>query len=669
MSTIDATPPCDDQLPLEVLEISLNGAVNITGLTQTQAGRDLESLTEVISAAIPAASGVSEDQAEASENTPTVPTERTELAENAGDLLVDLLSDVAGLARGMDAIRFRTAAALVQATRFSETRAGKNADPRTPFMALPKTLGCTSVVDLLAKLFGIGVFHARELITLAEHDQATRQCTAATREATGSPLAAALAAGTAGAERIGSILRQLPDPAKLDAEQQPRGGIGSPLRLAAETALARLASGTFTDVTAHTATAFRLAHDPDSDLEPDDTFPGDEDPVPAAVTAGMPVHFLTPLPTERLRAEAKAWAALLDPPTRRSTAAKHRKRSLKLSPTADGGFRITGYAPAVEGAIIDAALTSATNPRGTKVRQDVLTALGLTDAEDTHDGQQDLDSDPAVLGEPQLPGRPVKTDDRTPDQSRFDLLATWARRHLTGAAPGTPTDTGTRVVITCSLEALQNHQRTAETPTAASDPDPEGSQPMESVDARLQRLFDVFGEEGTARLLTDARFAHLSRGGFHLGIDEIATSLCNSRLELLTTDESGQPLRLSRTHRLFSSAQLRTLAARDRRCRAPGCNRTPDACEGHHVRHWAHDGATDIDNGLLLCAHHHHQVHAGHLVVLACEPNAAQPTPYVVLPRNTGRRRTSRRQRSQARARSNSHHSEVIETAPGQIRH
>lgn len=69
------------------------------------------------------------------------------------------------------------------------------------------------------------------------------------------------------------------------------------------------------------------------------------------------------------------------------------------------------------------------------------------------------------------------------------------------------------------------------------------------------------------------------------------------------------PLDLGRERR-FSKAQRRAMENRDGGCSFPGCDRPPAWCEAHHAREsWAAGGTTDLDDGVLICSHHHHLVH------------------------------------------------------------
>ncbi len=74
----------------------------------------------------------------------------------------------------------------------------------------------------------------------------------------------------------------------------------------------------------------------------------------------------------------------------------------------------------------------------------------------------------------------------------------------------------------------------------------------------------------------------------------------------------GQPLDVGREQRLYTARQRVALAARDGGCRWPNCGRPPSWTEAHHIHHWARDGGrTDVADGVLLCRHHHLQLHNG----------------------------------------------------------
>ncbi|MDT0196862.1 DUF222 domain-containing protein [Arthrobacter sp. AB6] len=76
---------------------------------------------------------------------------------------------------------------------------------------------------------------------------------------------------------------------------------------------------------------------------------------------------------------------------------------------------------------------------------------------------------------------------------------------------------------------------------------------------------------------------------------------------LMGTD--GEVLDLGRRTRLFTAAQRLALIARDQGCTFPGCTIPAPWCEAHHITYWSRGGPTNLDNGALLCAHHHHLIH------------------------------------------------------------
>ena len=69
----------------------------------------------------------------------------------------------------------------------------------------------------------------------------------------------------------------------------------------------------------------------------------------------------------------------------------------------------------------------------------------------------------------------------------------------------------------------------------------------------------------------------------------------------------GQPIYVGRAQRTVTKAQMLALYRRDRGC--IDCGIRPQACEAHHITPWEHNGKTDIDNLVLLCAGCHRKVH------------------------------------------------------------
>jgi hypothetical protein len=63
------------------------------------------------------------------------------------------------------------------------------------------------------------------------------------------------------------------------------------------------------------------------------------------------------------------------------------------------------------------------------------------------------------------------------------------------------------------------------------------------------------------------------------------------------------------TSRVVPGATRRTLIARDKGCRFPGCDCPPAWTDAHHIKHWADGGPTTLANLILLCRRHHRLVH------------------------------------------------------------
>jgi hypothetical protein len=101
--------------------------------------------------------------------------------------------------------------------------------------------------------------------------------------------------------------------------------------------------------------------------------------------------------------------------------------------------------------------------------------------------------------------------------------------------------------------------------------------------------------------------------GFTGPISAVTADLitCDSTLGTVIVDGNGVPLDVGRSERLFTPAIRKGLAIRDGGCAHPGCGRPVSWCDAHHITPWGSDGNTSIDNGVLLCRHHHTAVHHG----------------------------------------------------------
>ena len=77
----------------------------------------------------------------------------------------------------------------------------------------------------------------------------------------------------------------------------------------------------------------------------------------------------------------------------------------------------------------------------------------------------------------------------------------------------------------------------------------------------------------------------------------------------MVLDGHSMPLDYGHPRRLFSRAQKLAFIQRDDGCAWAGCSSPPAYGEGHHLRWWSHGGPTDIANGVMLCAFHHHRIH------------------------------------------------------------
>jgi hypothetical protein len=182
---------------------------------------------------------------------------------------------------------------------------------------------------------------------------------------------------------------------------------------------------------------------------------------------------------------------------------------------------------------------------------------------------------------------------------------------------------------------LSDHDRERGTQTTI---DSDGIETVSIVDVRSreQRLYDIFfgvflagvrtTRSGAVEVRTTATVtAVITLGDLKEGtgagwlddaVEPIPASVvqelvCDAGFRAMVVGNRGEPLYEGALRRYFTPAQRRALGVRDGGCVSPNCTAPPSWCHAHHVQFWEHDGPTDIDNGVLLCARHHHDLHQG----------------------------------------------------------
>ncbi|OYO17077.1 hypothetical protein BI335_10055 [Enemella evansiae] len=80
---------------------------------------------------------------------------------------------------------------------------------------------------------------------------------------------------------------------------------------------------------------------------------------------------------------------------------------------------------------------------------------------------------------------------------------------------------------------------------------------------------------------------------------------CDAEIIPVVLNSIGVPLDVGKAQRFFESELRAALVARDGGCAFPGCDQPARRCDAHHIRPWVWGGPTSLDNGVLLCPHHH----------------------------------------------------------------
>ncbi len=110
-------------------------------------------------------------------------------------------------------------------------------------------------------------------------------------------------------------------------------------------------------------------------------------------------------------------------------------------------------------------------------------------------------------------------------------------------------------------------------------------------------------------LINGIRPATLSTGT-RISAGQARQMACNLGIIPQVFNGGSLPLDHGAEKHSFTKAQRRAMQDRDRGCTFPQCDRPPNWCEAHHAKQpWAIGKTTKLDEGVLLCAHHHRTVH------------------------------------------------------------
>lgn len=203
-----------------------------------------------------------------------------------------------------------------------------------------------------------------------------------------------------------------------------------------------------------------------------------------------------------------------------------------------------------------------------------------------------------------LVGEPLG-DDRTPEQARADALEALARQVLAAPDQGT-SGASVRPHVTLVMDA---------TTFAAA---------RTEIARRRGELARVGASGAPASPVVVAPAT--TQDGVPVPMSEVARMLCDADVSRLVVGERSEPLDLGRAVRVYTGAQRRAVIARDQFCGYPACGKPARWCEVHHLDWWSRDeGATSVANGVLLCVHHHHLVHALDLSVSRRAPAPGAP--------------------------------------------
>ncbi|WP_228405121.1 HNH endonuclease signature motif containing protein [Pseudarthrobacter sp. L1SW] len=238
---------------------------------------------------------------------------------------------------------------------------------------------------------------------------------------------------------------------------------------------------------------------------------------------------------------------------------------------------------------------------------------------------------------------------RTRPQQQLDgIIGTVKAGLTTNALPATG---GNRpqIIATINYKDLFPHLAAAEQGASTTDPGAgtagtgtgEGTNPKVCEGPRtLSRRGDSSGTRkvsgtgsgsGTGSRLSTGQLSGTGNFPFTgpVPAETLRKIACDADIIPALLGTNGEILDLGRKTRLFTAAQRLALIARDQGCTFPNCTIPAPWCEAHHITYWSQGGPTNLGNGALLCAHHHHLIHKEQWTI-----TARHGTPWFTPPRH-----------------------------------
>ena len=126
---------------------------------------------------------------------------------------------------------------------------------------------------------------------------------------------------------------------------------------------------------------------------------------------------------------------------------------------------------------------------------------------------------------------------------------------------------------------------------------------------KLGRTDGTFITTTTFDLLTTALGTATLDDGTPMTAAQAMRLACEARIIPVVLGGNGEVLHQGRARRRFTAAQTYAMHARDKSCTAEGCDWPPGLCHAHHDTLFSEGGLTDIEDGRLLCPHHHARAH------------------------------------------------------------